>query len=286
MLELSVIIVSLIILCIATYTDIRTLEVPDSLNYAGMVAGIGIHLILSLQTATWWPVLSSLIGFGIGIAIACLMYYTGQWGGGDAKLLMALGALFGFQLDKFGFSASYLVNLVFIGGAWGVTWSLMLAARNFKKFKTMFKKLRQEKKYVRMRIMTMISALIMIIAAFFMPELQLQFIGLAALTYLMCYLTIIIKSVELTCMHKWITVDKLTERDWLVKPIKVGKQTLEPPKLGLEKEHLAKIRKWHKEKKLDKVFVRYGVPFVPAFLISFLVTWKFGNLILTLLTAA
>jgi len=286
MLELSILIVALIIMCIAAYTDIRTLEVPDSLNYAGIVAGIGIHMILSIQQAQWWPLLSSLIGFGIAFAIACLMFYTGQWGGGDAKLLMAVGALLGFQMDKFGISASFLINLVFIGGAWGIVWSIFLAAKNFKNFWGAFKALRYKKHYVRMRIISMLAAVVLIAAAFFIPEVQLQFIGLAALTYIMCYLTILVKSVELTCMHKWVTPKKLTEGDWLVHTIKIGKETFVPPKLGLEKKDLALLQKWYKEKKINKILVKYGVPFTPAFLLSFLVTVAFGNFILILVTLA
>jgi len=38
--------------------------------------------------------------------------------------------------------------------------------------------------------------------------------------------------------------------------------------------------KLYKQKKLDKVLVKYGIPFVPAFLISFVLTWAVGNIVL------
>src|SRR3990172_8542318 len=126
MLELIIIIASLFVLAVASYVDLRILEVPDWLNYAGIAAGIGIHLIFSLQQWSWWPIASSGIGLAIAFALACLMFYTGQWGGGDAKLLMAMGALVGFEADKFSFGANFLINLVFIGGAWGMIWSMGL----------------------------------------------------------------------------------------------------------------------------------------------------------------
>ncbi len=282
MLELSLIIVALFVLAVASYVDLRILEVPDWLNYAGISAGIGIHFIYSAQQASWWPIASSLAGFGIGFAIACFMYYTGQWGGGDAKLLMALGALIGFDIDKFGFGASFLINLVFVGGAWGLAWSAGLAIRNIKKFWKTFKALRHHKPYARMRIISLVTAAILIIASFIMRDYQLELIGLALLSYLLCYLTIFVKSIELCCMHKWITPDKLTEGDWLVHAVKVGKMKVLPGKLGLEQKQVNLLKQLYAKKKIDKLLVKYGIPFAPAFLIAFAVTWYAGNVILAL----
>jgi len=284
MLELSLIIVALFVLIVASYVDLRILEVPDWLNYAGIAAGIGIHLIFSLQQWNWWPIASSLIGLGIAFALACLMFYTGQWGGGDAKLLMALGALIGFEADKFSFGTSFLINLVFIGGAWGLIWTSGLAIKNMKTFWKTFRELSHQGKYKRLRIMTMITAVLLIIASFMLAEFQMEILIVALASYALCYLTIFVKSVELCCMQKWVTPDKLTEGDWLLKPVKFGKQELTPPKLGLEKKHVALLKKLYAQKKIDKVLVKYGIPFAPAFLLAFIATLIFNNIILSLLT--
>jgi len=283
MLEVTLLVVALFVLIIAAYVDIKTLEVPDWINYSGIVAGMGIHLLFSLQQWNYWPVVSSMLGFGIAFAIACLMFYTGQWGGGDAKLLMALGAIIGFEADKFAFGTSFLINLVIVGGAWGLVWSTGVAVVNWKNFWKTFKSVRQSKKYKTLRIVTLLIAGVMIFASFMITEMQLAILGLAVLTYLMCYLTIFIKSVEICCMHKWITPDKLTEGDWLVYPVKIGKRHIVPPRLGLDKRHVALLKKLYKEKKLKKVFVKYGVPFAPAFLIAFVITAIYGNFILAMI---
>lgn len=282
MLELSLIIISLVILVIAAYVDIRTLEVPDWLNYAGIAAGIGIHLIFSLQQWNWWPITSSGIGLAIGFALASLMFYTGQWGGGDAKLLMAMGAIIGFEPSKFYLGTNFLINLVFVGGVWGVLWSAGLAVKNRKKFWQTFRIIMHQKPYARLRIMSLISATILIIASFIMKEYGFGLILLAAITYLLCYLCIFIKSVELSGMHKWITPDKLTEGDWLVHAIKSGKTKIVPSKLGLEKEQVRAIQKLYKQKKIDKVLVKYGIPFTPAFLFAFIIG-LFGNIVFLIL---
>jgi Flp pilus assembly protein protease CpaA len=283
MLELALIIVALFVLAVASYVDLKILEVPDWLNYAGIAAGLGIHLIFSLQQWSYWPFASSLIGFGIAFGLACLMFYTGQWGGGDAKLLMALGAIIGFSPEKFGFGSNFLINLVFIGGAWGLIWSAQLAIRNWKEFWKTFRELSHQKPYSRMRISSMISTAIVIAAALVFAEYQLELISLAVICYFITYSIIFVKSVEMSCMHRWVEPDKLTEGDWLVKPVKVGKKTIAPPKLGLEKEHVALLKKMYAQKKIDKILVRYGIPFAPAFLLAFLVTLKLGNVVLTAL---
>lgn len=284
MLALSIVLVCLFILIVSTYTDIKTLEVPDWLTYGGIAAGLGIHLIFSVQQWQWWPVASSIIGLAAGFAIAALMFYTGQWGGGDAKLLMAMGALIGFEFDKLSFGASFMINLIMIGAAWGFIWTLGLAIKNYKRFSKTFNAIRQHKPYARLRGMTIITVSVLLVAAVLLTTVRTEFVLLAAASYLLCHLTIFIKSAELSCMHKWVSPDKLTEGDWLVHAIKVGKVTIEPGKLGLEKKDLAAIQKLHKQKKLDNVLVKYGVPFVPAFLLAFLITLAYNNLLFTLIT--
>jgi len=283
MLELALIIIALFVLVIASYVDIRILEVPDWLNYAGVAAGIGIHLIYSLQQWNYWPVLSSLIGFGMAFGLACLMFYTGQWGGGDAKLLMAMGAIIGFQADKFGFGTSFLINLVFIGGVWGMVWSLGLAVRHGRTFWKTYRALMHQKPYARLRMTSLLSAVVLIIAAFFLTQFRVELIVMAAVLYFLCHAIIFVKSVELSCMHKWITPDKATEGDWLVHAVKIGKVQLLPPRLGLEKKHVAILKKLYAQKKIDKILVKYGVPFAPAFLFAFIATLFLGNIILALL---
>jgi len=281
-LELSLILVALAVLIIASIVDLYIMEVPDWLNFAGVAAGVGIHLIFSIQQWNMWPLLSSGIGAGIAFAIACLMFYTGQWGGGDAKLLMALGALIGFEADKFGFGASFLINLVFIGGAWGMLWSGFLAIRNRKEFWKTFRTLSHQQPYSRMRISALISTTVFIIAALILVQFQLELIALAFVTYSICYAIIFIKSVELSSMHKWITPDKATEGDWLINPVKTGKTIIEPSKLGLDKKQVQILHKLYSQKKIDKILVKYGIPFAPAFLFAFLATITFGNMILAM----
>ena len=280
---LALTLTTLFILIIATFTDLKTLEVQDWLNYAGIAAGIGIHMIFSLQQWNYWPIASSLIGFAIAFGLACLMFYTGQWGGGDAKLLMALGALIGFEASKLAFGTSYLINLVFVGGAWGFIWSAGLAIKDYKKFWKTYRATMQEQKYKKLRKLTFFTAGALIVLSFIITSYRLELVILGLISFLLCHLTIFIKSTETSSMHKWVTPDKLTEGDWLLKPVTAGKQKIMPTKLGLETEQVKILQKLYAQKKIDKVLVKYGIPFAPAFLIAFAITLYAGNIILAVL---
>src|SRR3989338_7475523 len=72
--------ITLISLLIASYTDIKTREVPDWLNYSLIAVGIGIHAMQSIISLDWHPLVYSLLGFGAMFLLAYLMFYTGQWG--------------------------------------------------------------------------------------------------------------------------------------------------------------------------------------------------------------
>ena len=67
-------------------------------------------------------------------------------------------------------------------------------------------------------------------------------------------------------MIKKIGVGKLTEGDWLYKDVKIGRKLIKASWNGVSKEELKFI-----QKKNRTVVIRQGVPFVPVFLITFLV---------------
>jgi len=81
---------SIVILC--AITDWRRRIIPNYLTYPGILWGFGLGVApessLSIQ--------SSLAGFGIGFIPALLLFAMGTMGGGDVKLLAAMGALVGY----------------------------------------------------------------------------------------------------------------------------------------------------------------------------------------------
>tara|TARA_Y100000310_G_C20547640_1_gene746397 strand:- start:697 stop:951 length:255 start_codon:yes stop_codon:yes gene_type:complete len=77
-------------------------------------------------------------------------------------------------------------------------------------------------------------------------------------------------------MIKFISTSKLTEGDWIVDEVKVGKKTVASSKdLGISHEQILKI----KQSGIKKVKIKEGIPFLPSFLLSFIFVLVFGNIV-------
>lgn len=291
MIDLILVTIGVIGLIIASLTDIKKREVPDWLNYFLIGTGLGLRLISSLTTHEWFYFLYGVIGFAVFLALSYLMFYTGQWGGGDSKMLMGLGAIFATYpafllkyfspLLKFPFLIIFLVNLLLVGAIYGLIYSLVLAYKNREKFSIEMKKILSVKKVVRIRKLILLFSLLLIIAAFLLTRdfLFLTLILLLTILFILTfYVWIFTKVVEKACMLKYVHPEKLTEGDWIAENVVIdGNLICGPKDLGIEKKQIAELIELKKQKKIDKILVKDGIPFVPSFLIAIIISLVFGN---------
>lgn len=275
-------IIGVIVLAIGTYTDVKTREVPDWLNFGLIAAGFGSRLIFSAALHEWSYIVHGLLGFAAFLVLAYVMFYTGQWGGGDAKLVMGLGALFGLRLDLYDFSLSFIVNAFILGALFAVIYSIFLICRNWKKFKSEIMRHRDRKIFKIMRVNAVIITLAGIALFYLLDDALLKFyiITTMFLIVLMFYLWLVIKAVEKAGMYRFVEPSKLTEGDWIAKEIKVdGKHIAGPKDLGVEMKQIKKLIELRKKNRIKKVLIKEGMPFVPSFLASFIVTMLWGNIL-------
>lgn len=280
MLSPLVFILTLTALSIATVTDIKTREVPDTLNYGLISIGFVSNLLASIVYYKPEYILNSIVGFFFFLILGLIMYYSGQWGGGDAKMVMALGSLIGLNIANFKneFLIKFLINMVFIGALYGIVISIVLVIKNRKKFK-----MKNKNKLVSYLIIT--SALILAII-FFIKEVYMKIMlsVLVVSPLILLYIWKFVKAVEEICMIKYVSPLKLTEGDWIVKDIIIdGKVVYKRNNKGIEKKDIEKLIRLYKQKKLHKVMIKEGIPFIPSFLLSFIFTYLFGNMIFLLL---
>jgi len=104
---------------IASYTDIKRREVPDSLTIGLIVTGLALHALESFLTSNPSPIISSAYMAILAFAFSYLLYKIGAWAGGDVKLFTGLGAMLPSYgaLDYFPFlvfAASFLATLPFV----------------------------------------------------------------------------------------------------------------------------------------------------------------------------
>ena len=79
---------------LALVADVRTRKIPNWLNVTGFVTGLVFHGV----TQGLVGVQFSLFGFATGFGILFLLWITGGGGGGDVKLMGAVGAWLGSPL--------------------------------------------------------------------------------------------------------------------------------------------------------------------------------------------
>lgn len=276
--------IALIALIIGTITDIKTREVPDWLNYSLIASGIGIALIFSLTISKWSFFLNSIAGFGIFFLLAIIMFYTGQWGGGDSKIIMGLGAMLGVDITfrTMPFLAIFIINTLIVGSIYGIIWTIVLSMKNKKKLLKEMRAIFNKKQTIYTQKIIWIIFGLLFIAVFLIKGkyAQLSLLVLAASAVILFYLWLYIKAVEKSSMFKYVTPDKLTEGDWIAKNVIVNKKIITGPKdLGIEKKKIKLLMKFYKQGKIKKILIKEGIPFVPSFLIAFIVTLFFGNLL-------
>ena len=109
------------------------------MNYGFLFTLLLVRLIFSYYNSDYGIITDGLVGFGSMFVISCIMFYTGQWGGGDAKLLWGMGALFGVQYEV-GNMVIFLLNLVVVGGIYGLIWTFYLFVKDFDKSMKEFNK--------------------------------------------------------------------------------------------------------------------------------------------------
>jgi len=277
--------ISIIALVIASITDIKKREVPDFLNFSLIGIGLAIGLTLSILNWSIWPFLTSIEGLVAGYLIAALMYYTGQWGGGDAKMLMGLGALQGVAFlgpQSFIVNKTYplfftIIITIFIAGAiYSIFYLIGLLILHWKEYKKALRKKLQEKNVKKQKWIALAIIIISFIGTiiFKNKEIQILISAFGILVILGLYASIMIKTAEKILMIKKISVNKLVEGDWIFKDVIVnGKLICGPKTLGVEEKHIKELKKL----KVKNVYIKEGVPFIPGFLLGYILILIFGN---------
>lgn len=269
-LDVLLIIITLIVLGIASYTDIKTREIPDWLNFSLIIGALGIRAVIS-TTEGWSIFIAGLIGVIVCFVLACLFYYSNQWGGGDSKLLMGIGASIGINYPLNAQSLAlfwFFLALLFFGAIWGVLWMVGVAIKKrhlfVTKIKTSFKE--QKKSHLTIWIITIFLVVLTIAYSPLWP--------LILFPPFIFYSIIFVTSVEKSCFFVRKKPLELTEGDWLAENVtKNGRRII--TKRTLTKVDIELLN----SRKITSVLIKEGIPFVPGFLLAFVVVTFLGSLV-------
>ena len=280
MLEILLFTYALIVLILSTITDLKRREVLDTANIALFSISLITIIIYSLIYQTFAPLISSLKTFIPLTILAFALYYLMQWGGGDTKLLIALSIPLAFPLKEQLFlnaSLNFLINLIIVGALIGIIYALIIIIKKFKEF---IKQLRLNAKEYKLSLSLFIFfGILIFILSYQQQNNLLKAILYSLSTFLLItpILHLIFKSIENISMIKTIKVNKLTPGDWIID--KAIRNKFNISTLGIEEEQILKL----KSSNIKQVKVKEGIPFVPMFLIAYLLTMFNINILITII---
>ena len=269
-------IIGLGFLLVASVHDMRSREVPDLVSYGLLLFAVSYGFTKSIILWDWVPMAQMLIGLGCMVGLGFLLYYTGQWGGADSKLLMGLGALLGLGFGTLD-TLLFLVLMLLAGAAYGMLYTLSLVVKEWKTFRPAFVKELRRPFIHHLRKIVLVVGFLLVIAILFTPfTAKTALIFILILLYFLFYAWLIVKTVEKAVLIKIYPVGKLTEGDWIQKDVRVkGKLICGPKNLGITNKQIAQLKRL----KVKQVVVKEGIPFVPSFLLGFVLLWLFGDFV-------
>ncbi len=284
--QMIFVIVAIVATLIGSAFDLKSRWVPDYVNYFMIFFGLGGHAILSVTQNSVWPFAYSLIAVGVLYGLSAVLFYTGVWGGGDAKMLIGLGALLATVpnlvfVQNFPVAWPFLItlwtNTLVFGAVIGFIGTFYLAARHFSGFRKELLKFLEKKE-----IKIIFAAVLLLIPVSYYFEKTFALFSSMILAFIVLFL--IFKSVENACMYKFIAPKKLVEGDWVVDEIKVAGVHYDPNKSGIEKKDILKLVELERLGKLEKIKIKEGLPYVPAFFLGLIASLFYGDLMFKLIT--
>ncbi|MBS3073003.1 prepilin peptidase [Candidatus Pacearchaeota archaeon] len=266
------IILALVWILAAIYRDFKKREIPNWLNFSLLIFALAFRFFYSVFSNDYGYILWGLIGFGVFFVLANLFYYGRLFAGGDAKLMMALGAIILFTnswFDNMLIGFLFVICLLSFGAIYSTFFSVALAFGNMSRFSSDFRKrIYENKTYLLLDFLVLV---LFIIFGFFTNENMLFLVG--AIIFALPFVYYYTKSVEQSCLLKYISHKDLMPGDWLAREIKFKikpgnkVKVISPSWEGLSAYDISLIKKYYNK----QVLIKQGIPFSPAFLLAFIV---------------
>jgi Flp pilus assembly protein protease CpaA len=266
--------VALVWILFATIQDLRKREVANWLNFSLIAIAFSYRVFYSNFNNDWSFLLYGIYGFALFFLLGYLFYYGKVFAGGDSKLLIALGGILPFETfgDLFYVTLGFLFVLFFIGTIYSLIYSIIISVIRRKRFVHEFKiKIKSSK--IILTIVVALVAILVIIEGFIQGSWRfsvISSIGITLLGMLYIYLMAVDK-----CMIALRAPGKLTEGDWILNDIKVGNKWIRKSVHGLSLEEIRLLRKSGKS-----IYVKDGIPFIPVFLVAFIMVVVLSILLL------
>lgn len=265
---------------LASYFDLKTREIPDSLTVLLIAAGLGVRFLFSIHSGGWGLFVDGAVSAIFLGAFGYLMYLTRQWGGGDLLLLAGIGATIGSlpadvlqlvpaKLAPWPFAITLLINVLVVGSIYGVVHIIWLAVSNLK----------VRSAFLADTGRTVWQPALLAAAAGLLYGVPAASMSLAIMV-LFWPLYRLAKCAEAEVFVKEVKFSGLREEDWLTEDIKVGGAVIaRASSPGLSGEELESIKNFIKKGRLrGTTKIKEGIAFAPVFPMAIVASLLFGDM--------
>lgn len=259
----------------ASYFDLKTGEIPDKFTIGLVIVALAMRGVFSVFLGDFNYLFDGVVVGALFFGFGALLFYTGGWGGGDAKLIAGIGAALGGFMAPTLIDASFAMFPPFFGFfvalslaaiPYSLLYALMLSLKSPKVFG--LTKERIIHNWFLLALVLSASLSLWIILKPFSPLLTFAIVS-PVIFFLLLMFT---RSVEEVAMQKTVAIKDLREGDMVVEDIVVkGKKIASKRDMdGLSKEALKELKA---AKGLpEKVKIKWGIKFAPAFPIAILLS--------------
>ncbi|MCJ7816882.1 MAG: hypothetical protein MUP55_03405 [Candidatus Aenigmarchaeota archaeon] len=266
---------------LGAYWDLKTTEFPDWLPYSIIIAAVGVRAVFSYLLGEWWILFSSLIVGLLFLGFGLILYFMKQWGDGDAWLLGSLGFLFptysAFEIaanpfqffGQFPFPIIMLFNFFLISFCYLVAYSIALGIKHRKAAAKFKKELKKDSRNIILLIAGF-SALCLAMVFYLNISLGIPISNM----YNLLSLPILFAAVIIFIRYGRFVEQNLFRKRIPAKNLRVGDVLIGEKWKGLTEKEIEKLRK-----KGGSVWIKEGVRFAPAFIITLYVTLFLGSLL-------
>ncbi len=259
---------------LAGYLDLKTTEFPDWLPYSMITSAIGLRLIFTYLSGDTSIIINSLIVGCVFLGLGLLLYFTKQWGDGDAWLLGALGFLFpeptGFSPRVyFSFPIDTLFNFFFIGFLYILIYSIVLGIKSKDISKEFIKNLKKDYKGMLV-LFAIIMTFSVVMSVYMLIALKTNIYIIQPLLFLpFLYLLMVV-----FLRYGRFIEKKLFRKRIHVKYLRVGDVLADDRWRGLTEDDVRRLKR-----KGGYVWIKEGVRFAAVFLPTLIISLLYGCLI-------
>lgn len=276
------ILLAIVFLVLGSFEDLKTGEIPEKISYGYIASALLVSAAASIYPGNAYLFINSLLVGICFFALGFILFYLGQWGGGDVKLAGGIGCTLGFLAQAgyfsdglFPYYATYFINMICIALPYATVYGLLLGLKSPETWKEFGRYLR-DKRSAAVFVLSFAPSIIGLCLD--MPNLALFYTLIPVMTLVALYL----KAVELKALRDTVDVSKLREADVPAEDVVIEGQVLikKTDIEGMTPEDVKKIQELAAQGKLpQKIVIKRGIKFAPVLLLALLSVLYIGNFI-------